>query len=109
MLLASNCEILKVVSKPQQLEEELEDSSQADECQMLTGHTEIVLSVDVWNEGELLLSGSKDGTARLWKRQGSQYTCAAVFRGQTAGITSVALEPKRASFFVSASQSSSSK
>nr|XP_002734280.1 PREDICTED: transducin (beta)-like 3 [Saccoglossus kowalevskii] len=61
-------------------------------CQILTGHSDIVLSLDVFKDGLLMVSSSKDNTIRLWKMDVSTGTvsCIGVGSGHTHGIGTVA-------------------
>ena len=42
----------------------------------LEGHTDRVSSVCVTKDGETVVSGSEDGTVRLWRRSTGVYLCA---------------------------------
>lgn len=62
-------------------------------CQLLTGHTGIVLALDVTADGTLLATSSKDNTIRLWKLGGKpeQFMCIAMGTGHTHAVGAVAI------------------
>ena len=60
----------------------------------MTGHTDIVLSVDI--RDEFVITGGKDNTCRLWKLSDEDevivgWKCLAVFEGHTMSVTGVSL------------------
>lgn len=73
------------------------------------GHSDIILCLDV--SRNLVLSGSKDNTIRLWRyeEQSQELNCLASFQGHNENIASVCFAPKKVNFFVSASQDNSIK
>ncbi|KAG8647939.1 transducin beta-like protein 3 isoform X2 [Manihot esculenta] len=71
---------------------------------VLTGHTEIVLSLDtcVSTSGRtLIVTGSKDNTVRLWDTESRN--CIGVGTGHMGGVGAVAFSKKWKNFFVSGS------
>ena len=61
-------------------------------CQLLVGHSGIVLALDATLNGTLLATSSKDNTIRLWKLDdGGQFACVAVGTGHTHAVGTVAL------------------
>ncbi|BFZ55635.1 U3 small nucleolar RNA-associated protein 13 [Savitreella phatthalungensis] len=56
---------------------------------VLTGHSEIILTIDTDYSGRFLATGAKDNTARIWDLQ--TQTCIASFAGHTDNVTAVAL------------------
>lgn len=69
---------------------------------ILEGHTDIVICLDVSIDNTLLLSGSKDSSIRLWNINKKQ--CVAVCEGHTEAIGAVSFSKKSNSFFVSGSR-----
>jgi len=73
-------------------------------CNIIAGHTGIVLSLDVHIKSSLLASGSKDNTIRLWRYDGDDVRCVSTCVGHTEPVTAVAFSKKNASLLVSGSQ-----
>lgn len=91
LLLCSNSETLKVFN--------LETNT----CQLVYGHSDIIVCIDTFDDGRWFLSGCKDNTVRLWENSEEKgIRCAAVFKGHNESVTSVTAAPKRNNFFVSA-------
>jgi U3 small nucleolar RNA-associated protein 13 len=82
--IASNSELLKVLDVEKRTIRSLE------------GHTDFVLCIDIL--GDLIVSGSKDNTVRLWK----DCSLIATYAGHTSAVTGVALSKKK--FVVSGSK-----
>lgn len=74
-------------------------------CQLLHGHTDIVLALarSAANPS-LLLSSSKDNSIRLWKLENNQMTCIGIGAKHTGSVGSVALTQLTTAFGVSVSQ-----
>lgn len=74
-------------------------------CELYPGHTDIVISVDKFQDPEdpergWVLSGSKDQNVRLWRYDSSadpfkKIKCVAVFKGHNKNICSVNFAPKK--------------
>lgn len=87
LAVATNSELVKVFER---------DSFS---CQLLAGHSGIVLSLDVGAAGTLLATSSKDNTIRLWRRRSvggdaeavGAFTCVAVGTGHTHAVGAVAV------------------
>jgi WD40 repeat protein len=58
--------------------------------QVLTGHTQCVRGVALVDNGRQAISGSDDGTVRVWDL--ATGTCTAVLAGHTSGVSSVAVD-----------------
>ncbi|KAL7423669.1 U3 small nucleolar RNA-associated protein 13 [Cryptotrichosporon argae] len=75
------------------------------DARLLAGHGDMVLCLDKSADGRLLVSGSKDHTARLWARgEDGAYRCVAVCEGHAESVGAVAFARKDARFLVTASQ-----
>ncbi|CAH2006791.1 unnamed protein product [Acanthoscelides obtectus] len=73
-------------------------------CQLLKGHTDLVLALSANKSNpDLMLSSSKDNTVRLWLLEGSTMSCIAVGMRHTASVGTVAFSTSM-KFVVSASQ-----
>ncbi|TIB66367.1 hypothetical protein E3P78_00121 [Wallemia ichthyophaga] len=71
--------------------------------QILTGHTDTVLSLKALPQRGLLVSGSKDGSVRVWKRYAAQFHCVAIASGHGESVGAVAISPC-ARYLISATQ-----
>lgn len=62
-------------------------------CQLLSGHTGIVLALDVSADGALLATSSKDNTVRLWRLDNvsKQFVCVAKGTGHTHAVGAIAV------------------
>lgn len=77
------------------------------DARLLQGHTEIVLCLDRSSDGQLLVSGSKDSSARLWApSSNSEWGCVAVCEGHAESVGAVALsrQEEGAKFMFTGSQ-----
>lgn len=72
--------------------------------QIIKGHTDTVLTVESVPEKGLLLSGSKDGSVRIWKSFNGVFKCIAIGSGHGESVGAIAVAPKSLSFAISASQ-----
>ncbi|XP_035695414.1 transducin beta-like protein 3 isoform X2 [Branchiostoma floridae] len=61
------------------------------DCQILYGHTDIVLSLSVFKKGQLFASSSKDNTVRLWRFDATsgKVRCVAMGTGHTHAVSAV--------------------
>eukprot|EP00058_Branchiostoma_floridae_P020644 XP_002606134.1 hypothetical protein BRAFLDRAFT_88045 [Branchiostoma floridae] len=61
------------------------------DCQILYGHTDIVLSLSVFKKGQLFASSSKDNTVRLWRFDATsgKVHCVAMGTGHTHAVSAV--------------------
>jgi len=79
-------------------------------CQLLEGHTDTVLSLEINNSGDTLVTGSKDNTIRIWKMtEHSEFKCVAIGVGHTHAVATVAWSRLSSSFVASASQDNTIK
>ena len=75
------------------------------DCQLLSAHSDIVLCLDVHSSGEMLVTGSKDNTVRIWRRQEDRnMKCVGIGQGHTHVVSCVAWARIKRSFVVSGSQ-----
>ena len=63
--------------------------SMANEAE-LEGHTEAITCVEFSYDGELILTGSRDSTLRLWDLKGKERT---IFKGHESEVLSGKLSP----------------
>uniref|UniRef100_A0A5S6QTS4 WD_REPEATS_REGION domain-containing protein n=1 Tax=Trichuris muris TaxID=70415 RepID=A0A5S6QTS4_TRIMR len=80
-------------------------------CQLVSGHTDIVLSVSTpkWSMS-LFLSSSKDNTARIWHLSGADVVhCVCVITGHTRSVPVAQWSNQKPSFCVSASEDTTVK
>ncbi|XP_068606297.1 transducin beta-like protein 3 [Brachionichthys hirsutus] len=75
-------------------------------CQILYGHTDTVLSLDVFKKGFLFASCAKDRSVRVWQMDGDsgRVQCVAVGSSHANAVGSIACSRLKASFIVSGSQ-----
>ncbi|XP_073250807.1 transducin beta-like protein 3 isoform X1 [Porites lutea] len=79
-------------------------------CQLLEGHTDTILSLEVNNNGNRLVTGSKDNTIRIWKMTSeTEFKCVAVGVGHTHAVATVAWSRLNSSFVASGSQDNTIK
>lgn len=100
VVMCSNSELAKVVDLKTQRNK------------LLTGHEDIIIAVDTFED--YFVTGSKDKSCRVWKQiefeDGSkQFVCIGIFQGHNMSITSLSIEPKKGSYFVSSSQDNTIK
>jgi len=73
--------------------------------ELCLGHQDLIVALDVFEN--LIVSGSKDNTLRLWKIDTSEIKlrveCLSVFEGHTMNITSLCIDPKKGNYVVSSS------
>lgn len=75
-------------------------------CQILYGHTETVLAIDVFKKGLLFVSCAKDKTVRVWKmaKSNGKVTCVAMGGGHANSVGAISCSRLKESFIVSGSQ-----
>lgn len=74
-------------------------------CQLLKGHTDIVLALNTNKiNPNLMLSSSKDNSVCLWKLDDSLMTCLCVGKQHTGSVGSVSFSQTSTKFAVSAAQ-----
>lgn len=74
-------------------------------CQLLKGHTDLVLALNKTNSNPyLMVSSSKDNTVRLWFMKDNKVTCVGIGRRHTGSVGSVSFPQNSTNFFVSVSQ-----
>nr|XP_043907653.1 transducin beta-like protein 3 [Solea senegalensis] len=75
-------------------------------CQILYGHTDTVLSLDVFKKGSLFASCAKDRSVRVWKMDSDsgQVRCVAQGSSHANAVGSITCSRMKASFIVSGSQ-----
>ncbi|XP_033745921.1 transducin beta-like protein 3 [Pecten maximus] len=80
-------------------------------CQILQGHSDIVLSVCVHHKDHLIASSSKDNSIRLWKMDADtgRVKCVAVGQGHTHAVNTMAFSWLNARTIVSGGQDSTLK
>ncbi|KAF9110873.1 U3 small nucleolar RNA-associated protein 13 [Mortierella sp. AM989] len=80
------------------------------ECDLIYGHTDIVICLDRNTDGTLLASGSKDNTAKVWTMDlenedaDERYKCIGTCVGHTEAIGAVALTRKTDGLLLTGSQ-----
>lgn len=74
-------------------------------CQILHGHTDIVLALDVFRKGWLFASCAKDQSIRIWKmNKAGQVACVAQGSGHTHSVGTICCSRLKESFLVTGSQ-----
>ncbi|KAM9780107.1 transducin beta-like protein 3 [Neosynchiropus ocellatus] len=75
-------------------------------CQILYGHTDTVLSLDVFRKGLMFVSCAKDRSVRVWRMdaESGRVHCVAQGSSHTNAVGSVTCSKLKASFIVSGSQ-----
>uniref|UniRef100_A0AAQ5XHD3 U3 small nucleolar RNA-associated protein 13 C-terminal domain-containing protein n=1 Tax=Amphiprion ocellaris TaxID=80972 RepID=A0AAQ5XHD3_AMPOC len=74
-------------------------------CQILYGHTDTVLTLDVFRKGSLFASCAKDRGVRVWQMDGDgQVRCVAQGCSHTNAVGSISCSRMKASFIVTGSQ-----
>ncbi|XP_040829919.1 transducin beta-like protein 3 [Ochotona curzoniae] len=93
IVVASNSSCLKVF--------ELRTSA----CQLLPGHTDTVLALDVFRKGWLFASCAKDHSVRIWRmNKAGQVSCVAQGSGHTHSVGAICCSRLKESFLVTGSQ-----
>ncbi|XP_010133416.1 PREDICTED: transducin beta-like protein 3, partial [Buceros rhinoceros silvestris] len=74
-------------------------------CQILYGHTETILALDVFRKGLMFVSCSKDKSLRVWRMsKDGRVTCVAQGLGHAHGVGAVSCSRLKESFVVTSSQ-----
>lgn len=73
-------------------------------CQILYGHTDTVLSLDVFKRGSLFVSCAKDRSVRVWQMNEGRVRCVARGLSHTNAVGSITCSRIKPSFMVSGSQ-----
>ncbi|KAI7894430.1 WD40-repeat-containing domain protein [Mucor mucedo] len=80
------------------------------DCDLLYGHNDMIISLDKSKDGNLVVTASKDKTARIWKidleneDQNERFKSAGVCIGHTESVGAVALSRKSNTFMITGSQ-----
>jgi U3 small nucleolar RNA-associated protein 13 len=92
LALATNTESIRLISIAESATDSFAFNFGADVA-LLSGHSEIIICIDVDWSGHWLATGAKDNTARLWRLDPStsSYTCAATFQGHAESLGAIAL------------------
>ncbi|NP_001080042.1 transducin (beta)-like 3 L homeolog [Xenopus laevis] len=98
----SDSHIVVATNSPQLKVFDLETSN----CQILYGHTETVLALDVFKKGLLFASCAKDRSIRVWrmKKASGKVSCVAQGSGHTNGVGTISCSRMKETFLVSGSQ-----
>ncbi|KAI9349083.1 WD40-repeat-containing domain protein [Obelidium mucronatum] len=94
LAVASNSEQIKIMDL------------QSSNCDILYGHSNIVVCLDTSKDGTLLASGSKDNTALIWQysEDSKRFSLIGSCVGHTEAVGAVAFSRKANSFLISGSQ-----
>ncbi|XP_061455811.1 transducin beta-like protein 3 [Rhineura floridana] len=75
------------------------------DCQILRGHTDTVLALDVFRKGKLFASCAKDKSIRVWQMtEDGQISCVAQGLGHAHGVSALSCSRMKENFVVTASQ-----
>lgn len=79
-------------------------------CQLLEGHSDTILSLEINDKADMLVTGSKDNSVRLWKMlENHEFRCVAIGMGHTHAVATVAWARQSCSFVASGSQDTTIK
>ncbi|CAF4204049.1 unnamed protein product, partial [Adineta steineri] len=80
-------------------------------CQMLKGHTDIVIGLDISYDHSLIATCSKDDIIRIWSydTDKSVFSCIAMAEGHTGDVAAIAFAKNSNAFIVSGSQDTTAK
>ncbi|KAJ8344989.1 hypothetical protein SKAU_G00291820 [Synaphobranchus kaupii] len=80
-------------------------------CQILYGHTDTVLALDIFRKGSMFASCSKDNTVRVWRMntESGEVCCVAQGSGHANAVGSISCSRLKESFVVSGSLDSTIK
>ncbi|KAK5943530.1 U3 small nucleolar RNA-associated protein 13 [Knufia obscura] len=92
LAIADNTETVKLISTSPQ-DDAMSEQKFGSNVDALEGHTDVVICMDSDLHGRWLATGSKDNTARVWRRDqnSSSLECFATLAGHTASIGAVGL------------------
>ncbi|KAJ3216635.1 Transducin (beta)-like 3 [Clydaea vesicula] len=80
---------------------------QTKNCVILSGHEEMVICLDYSTDRNLLVSGSKDKVARVWKKIPNDsvvdFKCIGICVGHTEALTAISIGKKNGNFLITAS------
>ncbi|KAI9289951.1 WD40-repeat-containing domain protein [Umbelopsis sp. AD052] len=80
------------------------------DCDIIYGHSDTVICLERSKDGSVLVSGSKDKTARLWRidtdaeEYDQRYLCAGICVGHTEAIGAIGFAHKSKNFMITGSQ-----
>uniref|UniRef100_A0A452DVN1 Transducin beta like 3 n=1 Tax=Capra hircus TaxID=9925 RepID=A0A452DVN1_CAPHI len=78
---------------------------QTSACQILHGHTDIVLALDVFRKGRLFASCAKDQSIRVWRmNKAGEVACVAQGSGHTHSVGTICCSRLKETFLVTGSQ-----
>ncbi|XP_053550459.1 transducin beta-like protein 3 [Bombina bombina] len=103
----SDSHIVVATNSPQLKVFELATSN----CQILYGHTETVLALDVFKKGLLFASCAKDNTVRIWRmnKHTGEVVCIGLGSGHTNAVGTISFSRMKVSFVVTGSQDTTIK
>jgi U3 small nucleolar RNA-associated protein 13 len=80
-------------------------------CEILYGHSDMIMSMNKSSDGKLLISGSKDNSALIWKMNPStsRFSIAGKCVGHTETVSAVSFSHKNPLFVITASHDSTLK
>ncbi|CAF1358144.1 unnamed protein product [Rotaria sordida] len=80
-------------------------------CQMLKGHTDIVIGLDISYDHSLIATCSKDDIIRIWSYNvdRSSFVCVAIAEGHTGDVAAIAFAKTSNDFIASGSQDTTAK
>ncbi|KAK6169135.1 hypothetical protein SNE40_020244 [Patella caerulea] len=80
-------------------------------CQILSGHTDIVLNVSVHKKSGLIVSSAKDSTVRVWQfeEDTGNIRCVAIAAGHIQAVGAVVLSKTSPNFIISGSEDNTLK
>ncbi|CAG8598181.1 18045_t:CDS:10 [Acaulospora morrowiae] len=85
-------------------------NAQSFDCSIVYGHKDIVICLSRSHDGKMLISGSKDCTAKIWnvdvdnENHEERVKCIGVCIGHTEAIGAIALPTKKGNFCITGSQ-----
>ncbi|KAJ3274999.1 Transducin (beta)-like 3 [Terramyces sp. JEL0728] len=104
MVLTGNDSHLAVITNTEQIRLYDVDTKN---CNIVYGHSDIVLAIASSFDGKLLVTGSKDNSAKLWEidlESETQLENTASFVGHTGPVTAIAMSKQSAKFLITGSE-----